>query len=77
MIKPLQRNLDLLELLPRLRNCLLAVVQALLVVRLVFRARLVFVRAEMLDFLARVFYFCQAEGGRAAFEEVAEGGELG
>lgn len=38
--------------------------------------RLVLMRAKVLDLLAVVFDLCEAEGGRTAFEEVAEGGEL-
>lgn len=39
-------------------------------------AALVLLRAKVLDFLARVFYFCQAQGSTGALEEVAQGGEL-
>lgn len=39
-------------------------------------ATLVLFRAKVLDLLARVFDFCQAQGSAGALEEVAEGGEL-
>lgn len=39
-------------------------------------ALLVFLRAEVLDLLAAVLHLSKAQGGRGAFEEVAESGEL-
>jgi len=51
--------------------------QTRLVVGFIFGARLVLVRAEVLDLLAAVLDFGQAEGGARALEEVAEGGEFG
>jgi len=44
---------------------------------LVDGARLVLVRAKVLDLLARVFDFGQTERGRGALEEMAQSGQLG
>lgn len=50
--------------------------QALLVILFVELACFVFSCAKVLDLLAAVLYFCEAEGGGRAFQEVAEGGKL-
>lgn len=72
-----QQHLDLFELLLRLGNGLLAVLQTLVLVGLVVGAGDVLLCAEVLDLLARVLDFGQTEGGGGAFEEVSERGELG
>ena len=72
MVEFLQRLLHLVELGLGLFDGGLALLEADVVARLVFRARLVFVRAEVLQLFTAVFYFGQAEGGRGTFEEVAE-----
>lgn len=66
-----------MKLLLRLGDGLAEFRQADLVVGFVAGASLVFVLAEMLDLFTRVLNFGEAEGCGAAFEEVAERGELG
>lgn len=56
-----QSPLRFLELLFCLLNRAPAVRQALIIVRLFFRPRLVFMRAEVLDLLARIFDFRQPQ----------------
>ena len=71
-----QHLLDVLELLLGLRDRLGQALEALFVVRLVVRARLVLVCAKVLYLLAAVLHLGQAERGRRALEEVAEFTEL-
>jgi len=71
-----QSHLHLRKLLLGLLDRGLAVLQADVVVQLVFDARCILVRAEVLDLLAAVLDLGKTEGGGGAFEEVAEGGEL-
>lgn len=77
VVETSQRPLDLAELLLGLRNDGSERLEALLGVGLIASASLVLVRAVVLDLLAAVLDFRQAECCAAAFEEVAEGGELG
>jgi hypothetical protein len=72
MVKPSQCSLRLLELHFRQFDGYLAILQTFLVIRFFLRAGLVFVRAEMLDLLARVFDFGEAESGRGTFQEMAK-----
>lgn len=77
VIEPPERPLGLTEFLFGLRDRVLQFRKTDVVAQLITRARLVLVGAEVLDLLARVFDLCQAERRAAAFEEVAEGRELG
>ncbi len=70
-----QGLLDLLKLLLGLRDRRLAPGQTDVRVRLLEGARLVLVRTKILQLLAAVLELGQAERGRRAFEEVAEGRE--
>lgn len=72
MVKPSQCSLRLLELHFRHFDGYLAILQTFLVIRFFLRAGLVFVRAEVLDLLARVFDFGEAESCRGAFQEMAK-----
>lgn len=71
VVETSQRPLGLTELLLGLGDDGPEGLEALLVVGLVARARHVLVRAVVLDLLAAVLDFCQAERCAAAFEEVA------
>ena len=71
MIKPPERPLDIAKLDLGLRNGVPEIAQTHVVARLVARARLVLVRAEMLDLLARVLDLGQPQRRRRALEEVA------
>lgn len=71
-----ERGLDLLKLGLGLLDRLLAVLQALLVVRLLFFPRAVLVRAKVLDLLAAVLDLGQPQGSGRALQEVAERREL-
>lgn len=72
MVKPFQCSLRLLELHFRLLDGQLAILQTFLVVGFFLHAGPVFMRAEVLNLLARVFDFGQAESGGGAFQEVAK-----
>jgi hypothetical protein len=72
VVELFQHLLDIVELLLRLLDGALELVEAD-VVGLVASARLVLVGAKVLDLLARVLDFGEAESGGGAFEEVAEG----
>ena len=77
MIEPPEQPLHLLELLLCLRNRHLEAGQTHLVVDLVLGPRLVLVGSKVLNLLARVLDFCQAQRGRRTLEEMAQRGELG
>jgi hypothetical protein len=70
-VEVLEHVLDLGEFRLRLRNGCLELIAALFLGD-VLDARLVLLGAKMLDLLTRVLYFCEAERGGRALEEVAE-----
>ena len=76
VVELLELALDDLELLLRDLDLLLEVLEAGVHVVDIVRARLVFLRAEVLDLFAGVLDLCQTQRRAAAFEEVAQGGEL-
>jgi len=71
MIEPPERLFSIHKLLLGLRNGDFEFTQTDVIRGLVVGARLVLVRAKVLDLLARVLDFGQAERGRGALEEVA------
>ena len=77
MIEATQQRLRFVELYFGLFNGPFELIQGVLVIVKVVAARLILARAEMLDLLAAVFEFGQAQGRRGAFKKVAEGGQLG
>lgn len=76
MVKSSEDFLNVVELCLCRLDRLSQSFQALFVILLVELACFVFPCSKVLDLFAAILYFCEAEGGRRAFEEVAESGKL-